>query len=418
MKNKFIWDSYSDQPGIIKDKKYKKMMRRRHLADYIPLFIYNLVFFPLAAATSGWFKVKPKTAENFFALCVNLDKGQQQIQLVEELGCKNLQIRMPLADIGNLAEYVTFAKKFADCRILINILQDRANIEDPALLQRNISLIFAAFKGLVSTYQIGNAINRSKWGFFSVGEYLKFYQLVQNIRDREFCDYILVGPSVIDYEYHFTIRALFNQYKIKFDKVSALLYVDRRGAPENRQMLFFDTRKKIDFLYALTKLSWRSGSDIIISEANWPISNTAPWAPTSETECVDEDQYCNFMLRYHFLALATGKVQSVYWHQLIAPGYGLIDSRDGLRKRSAYQAYKVMLELLQDASIVQYQCSDQYYRLVCDCAGKCIEILWLNEQRSSKYETEHLVLDKLGQQLKGDIYISQSPIYVLHNRSR
>ncbi|EPJ48533.1 MAG: hypothetical protein OFPI_29170 [Osedax symbiont Rs2] len=415
MKNKFIWDSYSDQPCIIKDKKYKKMMRRRHLYDYLPLFIYNLVFFPLAAATSGWFKVKPKTLNNFFALCVNLDKGQQQVQLVEELGCKNLQIRFPLADIDNLPRYVAFASKFADCQILINILQDRNNIDDSVLLQRNIALIFKAFKGLVTTYQIGNAINRSKWGFFSVGEYLKFYQLVQSIRDRDFSDYILIGPSVIDYEYHFTIRALFNHFKVKFDKVSALLYVDRRGAPENRQMLLFDTRKKIDFLYALTKLSWRCTSDIIISEANWPISDTAPWAPTSETECVDEDDYCNYMLRYHFLALATGKVQSLYWHQLIAPGYGLIDARDGLRKRSAYQAYKVMLELLQNSTVLEYQFSEQLYRLVCDSKGKKIEILWLNQQRAKRYETDLPVLDKLGVPISADIWISQSPIYVLHN---
>lgn len=415
MKNKFVWDNYSDQPCIIKDKKYKKMMRHKHLADYLPLFFYNLVFFPLAAVISGCFKVKPKVANNFFALCVNLDKGQQQIQLVEELGCKNLQIRVPLADIENLAEYVDFAKKFNDCHILINILQDRANIDNPILLQQNIGLIFTAFRGVVSNFQIGNAINRSKWGFFSVGEYLRFYQLVQTIRDREFADYALVGPSVIDYEYHFTVRALFNHFKIKFDKVSALLYVDRRGAPENRQMLFFDTRKKIDFLYALTKLSWRSGSDIIISEANWPISNTAPWAPTSETECVEEDDYCNFMLRYHYLALATGKVQSLYWHQLIAPGYGLIDSRDGLRKRSAFQAYKVMLDLLQNSTVLEYQFSEQLYRLVCDCNGKSIEILWLNGQGTKKFVTEHLVLDKLGQALGTDICISQSPIYVLHN---
>ena len=415
MKNKFIWDSYSDQPRIIQDKKYKQMMRRKHLLDYLPLFLYNLVFFPLAVAASGWFKVKPKTATNFFALCVNLDKGQQQTQLIEELGCKNLQIRMPLADIDNLAEYVAFAKKFDDCQIMINVLQDRENIDDPILLQRNISLIFTAFKGLVSTYQIGNAINRSKWGFFSVGEYLKFYQLVQGVRDRDFSDYTLIGPSVIDYEYHFTIRALFNHYKVKFDKVSALLYVDRRGAPENRQMLFFDTCKKIDFLYALTKLSWRCNNQIIISEANWPISNTAPWAPTSETECVDEDDYCNFMLRYHFLALATGKVQSLYWHQLIAPGYGLIDSRDGLRKRSAYQAYKVMLELLQNSTVLEYQFSEQLYRLVCDKNGKKIEILWLNDEGAKSYATDHLVLDKLGKALSTDICISQSPIYVLHN---
>ena len=34
-----IWDNYSDQPHVIKDKAYKKAMRKKHLKDFIKLFI-------------------------------------------------------------------------------------------------------------------------------------------------------------------------------------------------------------------------------------------------------------------------------------------------------------------------------------------------------------------------------------------
>ena len=69
------------------------------------------------------------------------------------------------------------------------------------------------------------------------------------------------------------------------------------------------------------------------AETNWPITGTAPYAPTSETECVSEEEYADFMVRYHLLAFASQHASSVYWHQLIAPGYGLIDNRDGIRNR-------------------------------------------------------------------------------------
>ncbi len=77
------------------------------------------------------------------------------------------------------------------------------------------------------------------------------------------------------------------------------MYVDRRGSPYNTQYGIFDTKNKIDLLYSLTKLSWKTSNEIYITEVNWPISNTAPYAPTSEHECVSEDDYKKFMLEYH-----------------------------------------------------------------------------------------------------------------------
>jgi hypothetical protein len=225
-------------------------------------------------------------------------------------------------------------------------MQDRENIDNKELFKTNILNIFNRFKDITDEYQIGTTINRAKWGFFSVKEYLEFYRIAQNIRDDKFPNFKLIGPSVIDFEYHYTIRALFNNFDIKFDKLSSLLYVDRRGSPSNTQMGIFDTNNKINMLYSLVKLSPKMKTDdIYITEVNWPLSGTAPYAPTSELECVDEETYSKYMIEYFNIVKNNKKVSKVFWHQLIAPGYGLVDNRDGiLRKMPAFYALKELIE--------------------------------------------------------------------------
>jgi hypothetical protein len=52
------------------------------------------------------------------------------------------------------------------------------------------------------------------------------------------------------------------------------------------------------------------------------------------------------MKAYHDIALKTGKIERIYWHQLIAPGYGLVDNREGnVRKTKAFEAYKRMVNV-------------------------------------------------------------------------
>ncbi|CAA6819626.1 MAG: FIG00388565: hypothetical protein [uncultured Sulfurovum sp.] len=346
MRHPFIWDKYSDQPYPLQDKKYKKQMRKKHMWAYVPLFITNIFLFPLSVLIMKFFKGQTIDKESFYGMGVDVDKGEVQKELVEELGIKYLLIRMPLWEMHRVEEYVNFAKSFGeDKQILLNILQDREHIEDKELLQKNIEIIFEKFGDFVSEYQVGNAINRTKWGFFSMDEYLAWYEVVQSIRDTKYPKLKLIGSSVIDFEYHYTIRTLFHFFNVKYDKFSSLLYVDRRGAPENVQMGIFDTTNKINMLYALTKLSPKTSSQIYITEVNWPLSNTAPYAPTSEVECVNEEDYEKFMDSYHTIALESGKIQRVYWHQLIAAGYGLVDDRgEMIRKTKAFESYKRMIK--------------------------------------------------------------------------
>lgn len=351
MSNKhFVWDNYSDQPHIIEDRAFKKAMRRKELKDNLKLLLTAILVLPISIIFMKLFKGKVRTSnKDFIGLGVNLDKGEFQQGLVEELGVKNLIIRVPLNDIENLSSYVYFAKSFSKNEkknILINIIQDRENIENHQLLEKNFELIFESFKYISDEFQIGTTINRLKWGFFSTAEFINFYMVAQRLKDVKFQNIKLLGPSVIDFEYYYNTRAMFNLRKIKYDITSALLYVDRRGSAKNTQYGIFDLKNKIDMLFSLVKLSPKvKNDDIYITEVNWPIANTAPYAPTSEKECVSCEDYTRYMIEYFEIARDSKKIKRVYWHQLIAPGYGLVDNRDEkIVKYPQFYAFKEMLK--------------------------------------------------------------------------
>ncbi len=352
-KNNFPWDAYSDQPHILK-RSLKKVLRKGHALEYFKLMATNSIYFPylffkflLKSLHSNTIsdKSEPIHSTYFYGLCVNLDKGDTQYALVEELGVKSLQIRVFLNDMKHIDEYVAFSKKFGeDKEILITIIQDREHIENHELLAKDIKTVFQKFEGITNEFMIGNAINRIKWAFVSMEEYLAFYEVIQKVRDEAFSPIKLIGSSVIDFEYHFTIRTLFHNYKIKYDKVASLLYVDRRGSPYATQMGIFDFKNKIEFLDTIVTSSSKCENSIYLTEANWPLSGTAPYAPTSEKECVSETLYEQYMLEYFDIALKSQKIEKIYWHQLIATGYGLVDNRNGeIRKTPAFYSFKKLL---------------------------------------------------------------------------
>ena len=103
-------------------------------------------------------------------------------------------------------------------------------------------------------------------------------------------------------------------------------------------------KNKINLLTSMVHLSAKANNEIYITEANWPLENTAPYAPTSEKECVSESDYSQYMQDYIKIAKGTNKIDKLYWHQLVAPGYGLVDNRDGVvRKTLAFYKFKQLL---------------------------------------------------------------------------
>ncbi len=412
MKAPFNWDYNSDQPYQLKERSYKKAMRKKELASLLTTIFTALIILPVAALLQALIPKRAISSDDFFGMSINLDKAPQATkELVEELELTTLLIRFPLWEMERLEAYVDFVKTYQDSKIILNVMQDREHVEDLSLLKDDLTMLFNAFSPYVESFQIGSTINRAKWGFFSVNEYLRFYAVAYALKSDLFTHIKLLGPSVIDFEYHFTVHALFNFFRLRYDALSALLYVDRRGAPENSQM-GYDLIKKIGLLDTLACLSPKTVRKLYITETNWPITDTAPYAPTSEYECVDEESYADFMVRYYLLAFASQKVDAVYWHQLIAPGYGLIDNRDGLTKRAAFNAFKTMHRLLQNMSLCAFNVENEVYTLIAESAERRVTVKWSLDLQTITYNTPLNYTDRDGQSHSAKVIeIGPSPIY-------
>ncbi len=419
MKTPFIWDPYSDQPYPIKDKIYKKEMRKKAWLSLLKTLLISLIMLPLSLLAMPF--IRPKNIDNhrFFGLGVDLDKEPaQSVELIEELGVDSLIIRFKLWEMERLDAYLAFVRSFEGKEILLNIMQDREHIEDSALLESDIKRIFEAFSPYVNTFQIGTTINRAKWGFFSMDEYLKFFQVTQQVKERVSPEISLIGSGVIDFEYHFTAHTLFNFFKIRYDGVASLLYVDRRGAPENGQ-LGFTLSDKISLLSSLIRLSPKTANKLFVTETNWPISNTAPYAPTSELECVDESAYADYLLRYYLLAFASQQVDAIYWHQLIAPGYGLIDNREGVRKRAAFYTFKMMLASLSEAQFLRLDIKRGLYSLHFNTRRGLLNITWTPGEQAIALPYKAKAYDRDGEEIYDKVlYATQSPIYIFMQETR
>ena len=161
----------------------------------------------------------------------------------------------------------------------------------------------------------------------------------------------MLGPSVIDFEFQ-AILALVNQKVpgLRFDIVSSLLYVDRRGAPENRQF-GLDTVDKVTLLRAIAETGRNCSERCWITEVNWPLWE-GPHSPAGKTVSVGEEEQADYLARYFLLALGTGLVERVFWWRLIARGYGLIspESDGSFRRRPSWHALRTLIQQVEGAT--------------------------------------------------------------------
>ena len=411
MQTPFLWDNYSDQPYQLKDRAFKKMMRRREVFSLLKTFLIALFILPLSFLMLPFVGRKTIDTQNFFAMGVDMDKEPSLTpSLLEDLKVSHILVRLKLWEMQRVTELRDFILSCKTQEVTVVILQDREHIEDRMLLKQNLRTIFSILH--VRRFVIGSTINRAKWGFFSVDEYNCFYKVAYDLREREFPHIELIGSGVIDFEYHFTAHTLFNFFPYRYDGISSLLYVDRRGAPENTQM-GFDLLRKISWLSSMVHLSPKTKNRIFITETNWPLTDTAPFAPTSEHECVDEESYANFLVRYYLLAFASEQVDAVCWHQLIASGYGLIDTREDVQYRSAFYAFKTLLHFVQGSKFSALDIKDEHYTLHCLKDDRTTQIHWSLKEKTIKNEDYFTAYTRDGAQITTDeITIFQSPVYL------
>lgn len=436
----YPWDPYSDQPAVIRDRRLRRKLYRKGAVGTIKTFISGLLL-PLLSIPLLYKKrcILRTTSLNSIGLCVNIESTlpgkhsvstEQLVAMIEELGVERLLIRIPLADIQNIDHYIKFIQNFREKNLLVSILQDRRHINDPALLARSLQTIFTELDGIVQYYQIANAVNRRKWAFTSLDEYFDFFAVAQKVKQTNFAHVKLLGASIIDFELPNFTRALFHLRPIQYDGVASLLYVDRRGAPEKKQF-GFDLIGKINYFYSLMSISIKTQHELWITETNWPLSGTEPFAPAAGHCMVSEIEQARYLVRYYLLMFASGKVTACFWHQLVAPGYGLVDNRTTedarhghIRKRKAYYSFKLLIKLFQHARVTHFEeHKNSMYRLMATNKQSDITAIWSDGQTSDVIiDTNKTVIDMIGHTIQPDekhsITVNSDVSYILSKSAR
>jgi len=250
--------------------------------------------------------------------------------------------------------------------VALALVQDRRSLRDPKGWRQMVTLAFDRAHTFVDYFEIGHATNRSKWGLWDFRNYAR---LLDPVRSSliQYPEAKIIGPACIDFEPH-ALAALLEQLPpdLQFSALSHHLYVDRRGAPENKQGAF-DTVAKCALLRSFSRAYGFTDDRPILSEVNWPIKGTGPWSPVNspyETKdprtrdpSVSEEDYAAYMARYLLLTLASGHAARVYWWRLAARGFGLIDDTDptAWRPRPAFDALQSLLAQVGEATFQRKQ---------------------------------------------------------------
>jgi hypothetical protein len=240
---------------------------------------------------------------------------------LEELGTRNVLVRFASWEREKINHYENFIDQLnrRGYSVLVALLQNRYDVLEPGRWQQFLRLAFERLSPYATYFELGHAWNRTKWGLWTFQEYLELARPAIALAGEYGVK--LVGPAVIDFEFHLYPVVL---KEIKFDVISSLLYVDRTGAPENAQW-GWTLERKLALLRAIIDLTPCQKRPCWITEFNWPLKGMEPYSPAPGRPCVSLEEQANFLVRYFVLGLASGLVERIYWWQLVARGYGLID---------------------------------------------------------------------------------------------
>jgi len=349
MSETFRWNPYADQPHNVATRAQRVGHHLRFAGSYLNLFAANLRRLIPGVALYRKYRKRlfrdPVPIGHPFALAVSPSEGRNGdvLRYLLETGAHHALVRIPSWEVNRLSFYREFIDLLVESRIdcTLALLQCRDDVLDPPQWEYFVESVFERFKDRCSFFEIGHAWNRTKWGVWDYKEYLKLARPACALGEKHGVK--LVGPAVIDFEFHLYPPVL---REVSFDKISSLLYVDRVGAPENRQF-GWNTPAKVALLKAVVDVCSPDSRDLWITEFNWPLEGTGKYSPASGKPNVTEEVQADFLVRYCVLTAASGFVERLYWWQLAAPGYGLIDNRGKeWRKRPGFFALKALVSLL------------------------------------------------------------------------
>lgn len=374
-----------------------------------------------------------------FGMALGADPGanSKEHPLLSEIGPLPVLLRLyrhETDEVNQLIVNQAASLKNAGHTVMVALTQDREGVRSPALWERFVGTWIPHLSNVADWLEVGHAVNRVKWGVWDLREYRNLIQPVVSLA-RSHGPFRLSGPAAIDFEYHY-LAALLDMVPEEgcLDALSHLLYIDRRGAPENRQGTFSAVEK---FALAKAYAGWSkavNGDRLIVSEVNWPLLNTGVYSPVcspyviadshTNDPSVNEETYASFMVRYYMLALCSGLVDTVYWWRLVSRGFGLVDdSSDPWRPRPAYAAMKTMVRLLGRSYFVEKLASpagvwalrfrDESNRHLVMAWGHPVEV---NYRPPFAYSG---VLNRDGAEVRikqQDVLLSDSPLYFIDVR--
>lgn len=391
--NVWLWDEKSAQACMILSREEKK--RYRKTTELISMLWQSLCIAPKAFIN---YRKLIKTSfsqrvsmHNKIGIALHPKAGyiQHELQFLEELGNPPVLIRFchhecPEDWQQGIELINTLHQK--SIPIMAAFLQDRRAIIQPESWRGFLEYVIPTIADKVEHIEIAHAINRVKWGIWNAKEY---YSLLKPALDLQisYPGIRLSGPAGIDFEYPYVIAAL-NQIPDNrpLAALSHHLYVDRRGAPENKQGVF-STLEKCALLKALARSSKHCTDKVIISEVNWPIQHTGIYSPIGspyeapswfvDNPGVSEEDYANYMLRYLAISLCSGHIDQVFWWRLSAHGFGLIDEVNNWRKRPGFIAMEFFLNTIGQARFIRKLPSDAHtYLLEFQSTNTTIIMAW------------------------------------------
>ncbi|MEO8275115.1 MAG: lipopolysaccharide kinase InaA family protein [Thermoanaerobaculia bacterium] len=358
VRDRAVWDRLSDQPHQHAGRWARARIRIADLPKHLRAAAALTAALPRIRSRYRELAASPVTPfawpDPGIALRPWPDNPAALLAAFDRLGTRRATLRLHPWQEDHGDELALAAELSArGVEIAFTLPQNRELVRDPARWSAAIARLAELFTPFGRRFQIGQAINRSKWGIWNYDEYLDLAaRAAEILRDDRWGPGIeLFGPAVIDFEAHVTAAVMnLGHPALRFDGLASLLYVDRRGAPENRQ-LGFDTVEKVRLLTAIGGTARRVASARQwISEVNWPLRE-GPHSPAGRSVAVDETSQADYLVRYYLLAAGSGLVERIDWWQLVAKGYGLCDPQsDGaLRERESFAAFANLVRTLRGA---------------------------------------------------------------------
>jgi len=430
-KDYWLWDEKSAQPMIALSRKEKH--RERFLRDLLVMLGQGISALPQLYRAYQQLKKQsfqqPVVLKNRIGVALHPRENytEHELKLLTALGNPPVLIRFCHHESEAIwDDTIALVQQLHSegVEIMVALLQDRQAVLQPAQWHAFLNKIIPAIADKVQHIEITHAFNRIKWGVWSLHE-LQTLMAPAFVLQEQYPHIKLTGPACIDFEYLPVIAALKSLPKGKvFSALSHLLYVDRRGAPENPQGPF-STLEKCTLLKALTKISPQCEEKVIISEVNWPVENTDIWSPIvcpyvtpkwrAKPSGETDNNYANFMLRYIAIAICSGHVEQVFWWRLSAKGYGLVDDQNEFTPRPAFNALQYFLVRLGDATFIKkWPSAKDTYVLEFHNATQQILMAWTTKNESQELAgfDAQKVYDRDGNSIKSTV-ISEAPIYLV-----